>query len=530
MVDYGIMEKEPRSLPELRRRKAALENKIASATDVLEHIEDPDWRNQKNTRAEGLRLDIDPKTKFSRLLNTVAPMRGRLGRVVLPRYQLELGDIDQEIAQKFREAPYGFSFVNLDGEIQDFSSIRTRPQVREVIGLMPDRAQSLINSFLSSRQADVIMTHVAAFVPENESQDKDFRLAGRAFEELGYIHLRQKYTGAGVVVLSPDDIFDIGLNLHPDNEVIDNYGLQKSFKGKTLPDGIIVRETGEHLVVDAIIEYKNIRTIHDDSVMRQRSQYSAWQFGRDLLLPDRNGFDMESYLGALIGHLRPELQPKPVVVNPDLKVIYAVPENADLTLTDTFFESVPVNTIEFSRLLAVLRDEVRAYRPDADTTTPDLGGVIPLSTHQNVETPTDSEKGRLLSEEEVRVSGILVQGLLTNTRYWWERLQGELKDQSRVSMVRDRSIYRIYPPLELRTILNNVYRKLKKAATSADPQELLSEEEKEIWEKVGRLEQILDREVWKVTGFVPRVYRKIKTAAQEYYDFHPEMKGADWPV
>lgn len=223
----------------------------------------------------------------------------------------------------------------------------------------------LLNQFLASPAASyAILNAMVEFNtrPSGEQETKEFYrfLAGDFLAELGNVQLQPKYQKMGQTLLSPYEKFILLRNAHQERDIVDPSGYGTSFEiaGVPSPDGLVLCETDQALEVVAIVEYKNVTSRNEPIMQRIREQHALFTpagLERQLRLTDPDQPIDPLFLGELIhDKLRPDLSPKPLVVNPQMRVVYAVPEGASLPIENVEPEYVHISSGEIGLFLELL--------------------------------------------------------------------------------------------------------------------------------------------------------------------------------
>lgn len=124
--------------------------------------------------------------------------------------------------------------------------------------------------------------------------EEDFKshLAGWVFEQLGYIYLSRYFASdqetqtQPSLVLSPRETLAVWKQLYPHAKpIFDEYGLFETLQRVSCADGLVLRPTGDTLMVTRIIDYKaTIKDLTEDARFRNqvRSYTSTALFDRFL--------------------------------------------------------------------------------------------------------------------------------------------------------------------------------------------------------------------------------------------------------
>lgn len=241
-----------------------------------------------------------------------------------------------------------------------------RSSLQEVIASftsLDEDTRVLLGQFQTSPAASyAILNAMVKFNahPRSEQETKEFYrfLAGDFLAELGNIQLQLKYQDMGLTLLSPYEKFILFRNAHQEKAIVDPSGYGTSFEivgVPYLPDGLVICETKQALEVAAIVEYKNVTTRDRNTLARiieQHAHFTPDGLEHQLRLTDPDQPIDPLFLGQLIhDKLRPNLSPKPLVVSPKMRIVYAVPESVALPFENIEPEYVHISSGEIGRFL-----------------------------------------------------------------------------------------------------------------------------------------------------------------------------------
>lgn len=193
-------------------------------------------------------------------------------------------------------------------------------------------------------------------------QERKASLTGYLFETAAYLQLKDGWHRSGVILLSPQETFEVYRLLHPDKPVVETgNSLQRGLEGITVPNGLIVTKSlkGTSTRIDGLYEYQS-RWVNKVKYLRKPFWYKVWLADDIKPLIDTSNASAIS-VGEYIHSRYPQL-PRRVSVNQgNLRVFYAVPYDqvSRLDKYDVQTSKIPISTGEFDRFLETLMADVR---------------------------------------------------------------------------------------------------------------------------------------------------------------------------
>lgn len=216
-----------------------------------------------------------------------------------------------------------------------------------VLGVTVDeQIKGNIEEFLQSTQGRFIC---AQLYRSKNNPEIDRILAGAVFERIGSLWLRDQIKNDGKALLSPREVFEVWKELYPNKKIEIHGGINPSVRGTSMPDGLIIEERKDYIAIECIVDYKNLpikfnRLIHNRTV-EQSDHYRPNVFAKEL----RDSIISER-IGRLIHKLRPELPSKPVIVDPNLKLMYVIPQKSELNIPNSIIKHAPVTSPQIYNL------------------------------------------------------------------------------------------------------------------------------------------------------------------------------------
>lgn len=293
----------------------------------------------------------------------------KMGEIRQVIYEKTLPILQQNYISLNSQEPAGWGILygiapDLKGDISDFTSLHLHPKVERYIAGLDQTLGLAVSSFLQSNRGQWILTKIKNFAPENELQSWQFEghSAGLVFQDIGHFYLEYKYGHPGIFLLSPMQIFNTYRILFPEKEVVVYYGINFAITDQSFPDGMVIREDGDALILDSVIEYKAGRTTPLNSLRftNQIENFRKENITRDFNL-DHEDKNNSILAGQLIHRVKPEIPAKPLIINPLLELVYVIPENSKLDIPGARIERIPMDTIELNQFLKVLQQAVREY-------------------------------------------------------------------------------------------------------------------------------------------------------------------------
>lgn len=352
-------------------RNRQLEIKIASQRRVFVSLRDPNWVSDRikkgETKAVGLRTDDDLQREdfltWSNNLRRVGKIIVNLREVLLPRSYQELVEINKQVGIKPEPVQFGFMAESLAEPKGDFSYIRNLLPVDDYLRTVSGEKRRMIEGFINSSETAKLLTIACQFSPNDgyDKQEFDNSFVGAIFEQMAYQYLRSSYEGTAQALLSPQEtliIYQHAFTFTDRQLTNNNFSLNPSIEGIAIPDGLVIRETQQALVVESLVEYKTWQQVTPahrsvETQIKHSKNYLAKNIklaGPDIINP--------LYLGTLIHTLRPNLSAKPLSVVKNPEVLLALPENSKVSIPETRRVSIPIDS-------RALHDVVTAFRQEA---------------------------------------------------------------------------------------------------------------------------------------------------------------------
>lgn len=356
---------------ELFQTRETLRAKIASLQNVTDNVTNRNWAADRilagTTKAINLRIDDDLRVKDPIEWGQNVLRAGRIKfklTTVKQTYSKKLTGINTNLAEAQKNTPFGY-VTDDEIESQNFDQALKSGLMKGFLSEVPEDFGNLIRQFFTDPNGRRILTIVANFSSNHKEQTSLFnsRLAGAVFEHMSFLHLKPKLKESETELLSPSEVLLLYQNLYLDatSSQITNYGLSEGIMGITIPDGLLISEIEKGLVINSILEYKS--WIHQN---RRRENYLQPEtdqktLARHLRLEGSDSLDSK-YLGHLIHVMRPHLASKAVVVNPEIKTIYAFPQNSKLILPNADTKIIPIDSRDFGEFIIALKYLITAAR------------------------------------------------------------------------------------------------------------------------------------------------------------------------
>lgn len=298
--------------------------------------------------------DLSP---FERILmiKQLGEIREAIDEKTLPILNLHRQQTKQEIQNDL-------SGMN---DAMDFTEINSHPKIIEFLTGVNETLGLAITSFLHSERGQWLLTKVKNSDQENTTppQNFDTNLAGLLFEEIGHSYFEYKYAHPGIFLLSPEELYRTYTILFPEKPVVLNGGLVFGIQGISFPDGFVLREEEQAIILDSVIEYKAIREVQEEGLTKLIIQ--SENFTRDNIAHDFNldggGKENAIRAGRIIHQVRSDIPAKPLIINPFLELIYAVPDNSNLSIPNTKPENVPMSTTQLNQLILTLKQVAKEH-------------------------------------------------------------------------------------------------------------------------------------------------------------------------
>lgn len=352
---------------ELYQRRSVEQAKIASMNYVAAKVTgDRNWASSRVSTgaSRAINLQINDELKAANPVqwgaNVIRAGRVRLGIAkAQPKHIKRLREIEEELIIVREKTPFGY-IIDRPSEARSFDQALESKPMRGFLDEVPQEFGSLIQQFFTDPEGRRILTIVADFEPSDPDEAQDFtkNLAGITFEQMSYLHLKPELEQQNSVLLSPTEVFTLYRNAFADyseGNLISHYGLTTGIRGRTIPDGLLIRESEVGLSVDGILEYK--AWIRSDVPRRPNSLQPATNFitlSSDLGLERSNPID-PAYLGNLVHSMRPQLKSRPLAINPKIETIYAFPENSQIQVPGSERKVIPIYSGDFGEFISALK-------------------------------------------------------------------------------------------------------------------------------------------------------------------------------
>lgn len=288
---------------------------------------------------------ITKKLPQIRVMNTL-PVGSHLGGL----YYLKLEELPLKTVPKKQ---FVFNLTEIPERKENFQQVKDDHELTAYLGILGDERQRLFGNFLSQTGANRILGAMYDFQSDDGSSNKEFiqYMVGGIFEQIGYNYIKTKYPSA--IVLSPYDIYLIYRNKYPNNATENKFGAPMGINNISFPDGLVIRETDDALVIDGVLEYKCSREI-EQRTNNQTPHLTPWQVCRDLGITEGSSNYDPEFINALVHALRPDLPDKPLRLNPDAELIYVTPNNSTINIPNTGAEKLPLTTINVGNFVHLL--------------------------------------------------------------------------------------------------------------------------------------------------------------------------------
>lgn len=266
--------------------------------------------------------------------------------------------------EELKQPSFAFIKHETPFKTRDYSHIIERVEVKKRLEEIADpQIRATITEFLKTEQANYLLTAAADFKPEDDNRRKDFVkvMVSSFFEMISYHHLKPVYENEpNIIFLSPMDTQTVYENLFPDIEPIDsdNYHLTYGLEGISVPDGMLIEEGDDSLILREIIEYKNTKD-GPENAKRIREQLA--NFTQEVMTVDfkQNDPGYTEFLGQLIHILHPEINPKPLIIKLGFLPTIVLPKNSTFKTIHAVKSILPLETTELHNLVATLYELVR---------------------------------------------------------------------------------------------------------------------------------------------------------------------------
>lgn len=246
----------------------------------------------------------------------------------------------------------------------DPRKIKEDPRMSRFLEHLPAPAKVLVEQFFESKNAGWIFTQIRNFHSDDEEERKGFMqsLVGLLFEQLGYLHLTQVYSDQNTFVLSPQEINELYRRIYPNRELKNLRGenLHFAIPGITQPDGLIIQETDDFLVVTGVVDYKLWvnRIPNGENYRKQLSNYRYPEFSNDFYRGEALKDNL--FHGRIINKQRPEISVKPIAFNTGHEIVFCLPENSPIKFSEPEIniKYIPIDSRAFGYFVDLLIESI----------------------------------------------------------------------------------------------------------------------------------------------------------------------------
>jgi len=321
----------------LSAKRQAVELQISAAIDLV---------NNSHLTLAG--FGDDKVAYFEKLANEVIPQQQHILGEELPLLYEKLKKIEAEIQSL--TSKYDFILTDPYQPLRNYSDIAFIPTISWFVDNSPIKARGLMREFLSSRSGR-IFNAISRFKTDGGDRDEFGRyLTATIFEEIAYIHLSQAvFAPQNMTLLSPSETFILFENANHEKEIaVNQHGLVCNVFGVSSPDGLVIKEERDSLRLVKAIEYKNVNgaVVREEDYQQRSDTQRQWFSGpqiRQNLSHTRYPAIDAIFLGRLINILGLTSGVKPLIIDPNLEVEYAVPSNSHFKMGDSIVK-IPITT------------------------------------------------------------------------------------------------------------------------------------------------------------------------------------------
>lgn len=210
-----------------------------------------------------------------------------------------------------------------------------------------DQNKKVLEDFLLSEKGQNIIKRSKSGI----NSEDDRRSAGILFEHIGFKWMESQMVN-DEVLFSPENVFELLRLLYPDAKVEYHGGFNPSLIGISVPDGLIIKEGPKSLKISSIIEYKNVSKKSWRSYVQIREQ--ARHYRPDVFAKELEDERISRIMGEAVHEMHNGLNSKPLIVDPNLKLIYVIPEDSSLRINNTIVKHAPVTRQQLFNMKEVL--------------------------------------------------------------------------------------------------------------------------------------------------------------------------------
>lgn len=258
---------------------------------------------------------------------------------------------EQKVEQPSQELP--------QVEPIDYTWIKYHPLMVSLLETLPKRTRILLEDFLDYKAAGWILDEIRKFDSKDEAEIKDFsrRLSGSIFEQLSYLHIKKEHVQNDLTVVSPEQVHMLWRAMYPDRAIIRNGPFSIGIDGISYPDGLILRETKNALMMISLLEYK-LWTVSIPDPQDFESQLTAFKYqslSRSFRIP--RGADKLMFTRAL-QEAGLKIPDKPFILTKDYTINYFLPGLSQIEISDpdVTVDYVPISGGNFRSFSKVLTE------------------------------------------------------------------------------------------------------------------------------------------------------------------------------
>ncbi len=181
------------------------------------------------------------------------------------------------------------------------------------MGMVTSESEMLLDRFIALPGADALIEDLSSVEIRRMRNNSGVlgHITGRVFEEFAFEHLASSLSG-DCTLLSPAETNQVFELLYPGKSTSLNSRISFGIENVILPDGIIIRNTGDYLRLLGISEYKSSK-----NVTSHRS--AQWRVFTDLddIKDTFKLFDVyrRKEFGAILNQVTPTIPPLPVTLD-----------------------------------------------------------------------------------------------------------------------------------------------------------------------------------------------------------------------
>lgn len=228
-------------------------------------------------------------------------------------------------------------------------------ETEAAISTLNPEAQELFQKFLAASDFKFLEERIEKFshlpLLKRSEKEKGFQqeLAGFVFELVSFYYLG-KELGEDLVLLSPQQTYDLYAFLYSGCQIPEDNFLNPKIKGITVPDGLLLETKGKETAILGVCEYT--LSVGGRSELprkqKQRRHYLTGQVIEDFF-PSRYPF-RRSYLGEYLKKQFPQLSPVLTYDFAQFWVIYVIPKTNEsfLKIPPNHLPQIEIMTTPFS--------------------------------------------------------------------------------------------------------------------------------------------------------------------------------------